>query len=159
MKDIVQQSHALLTNPLITRAKYIQELEHLSQTKEILVITWQRRSWKSSIVRDFIAGKNALYINKELDVYDEIPTGQELQDILDKRIVTNGLPDFVVVDETLAIQVTYILHDWNMSREIGNLEKIPFGFQKMVLSLTPWLTRHTNEKWILIQSILSRLID
>ncbi len=104
MKEILKESEAFLKAPVMTRSLYHDQLTHLAQTKEVLIVTWQRRTGKSSIVRDFIKDKKACYLNKELDLENVVANAVDLQMYLELWKKEYWNPDYVVIDEVQDIQ-------------------------------------------------------
>ena len=78
-------------------------MDSLLTKDNVLVITRQRRVWKSCIIKDFFNVKNinleeVFYINKELDVLDKIRDYKNL-DYLFQKYIFNHQVEYVVIDK------------------------------------------------------------
>jgi len=104
MKELLIESEKFLNIPVLTRAHYREQLMHFSQTKEVLIVTWQRRTGKSSIVREFIQGKKVCYLNKELDIENQIDNATDLKEYLALWKKQYWDPEYMVIDEVQDIQ-------------------------------------------------------
>ena len=129
---------------MFKRQFYLKKiLKYLDNTSLIKVLVWQRRVWKSYMMRqiiDFlknekqIEDKNILYINLEIDFVVEKWNNRKY------------------------IQVAYIISDENvLNREFGNLLKINDNYEKIVLSLDDILIK--DYKWIKHYNIWEYLVN
>lgn len=105
MKNIINENKQyILSKQVYNRDYYLDKLSKFVNTKNVLVITWQRRVWKSSVIISFLKSKNVdinkvFYINKELDLLDNIKNVVDLEKlfIFFKTNYTN--PEYIVIDE------------------------------------------------------------
>jgi len=101
---ISEQNDYIKNKEVYTRADYLYKLTDLVKTNNIVVVEWQRRVWKSSIIVSFIKNLNIslekiFYINKELDIKDNIKDSNDLQKIFDEFITTYTQPEYIIIDE------------------------------------------------------------
>lgn len=86
MIELITQSKEIIDGEIFSRKYYLEKIDILLNTKNILVITWQRRVWKSYIILDFLKSKKidlteVFYLNKELDSQNKIKTNIELENL------------------------------------------------------------------------------
>lgn len=100
--------NSLKKNDIFLRKEYIQKIKEYSDTFNILVLEWQRRVWKSySLIWFLIYYKinldEVFYINKELDINDEINNQKDLN-ILFENINKNNNIKYIIIDEVQNIE-------------------------------------------------------
>lgn len=71
--------------------------------KNILIISWQRRVWKSYIILDYLKSntidlKSVFYLNKELDSFNQIQTNIELENLFNEYEKENETK-YIIIDE------------------------------------------------------------
>ncbi len=103
MIDIIKKSKSLLELEIFKREKYLQEMDGLVNKKNILVISWQRRTGKSYIINNFLKFNNidlnkVFYINKELDLNNEIKNHINLEKIF-KEYEEKNKVEYIIIDE------------------------------------------------------------
>lgn len=110
MKDILIKNIDYLKNKdIYVRTSYNLELEKLVETKNIVILEWQRRVWKSSIIISYLKWKNidlekVFYINKELDLLDEISWVKELDLLFTEYKGNYWEPEYIIIDEVQDIE-------------------------------------------------------
>jgi uncharacterized protein len=107
--NLYEKSLASLQNrPVFFRETYIKKIKELSDSLNILVLEWQRRVWKSYTLIWFlnyykIDLEEVFYINKELDINDEITNQKELNNLFEQ---TNSQKKvrYIILDEIQNIE-------------------------------------------------------
>ncbi len=103
----------LLEEKIIERPFYLKQIENFLDTKIVKVLVWQRRVWKSYILKLLIQKlskhiplNNFFYINKEDLAWDNIKTYQDLQTEFEKFLkqIDKNKKIFVWIDEIQEIQ-------------------------------------------------------
>lgn len=108
MKVLIKSKQSL-QKKLFLRQSYIDKIKTLSRKENILIVKWQRRVGKSSVIIWFLQSlwidtKVIFYINKEYDEYDELKNSEDLSLCFDTFVQKNGEPLYIVVDEIQDIQ-------------------------------------------------------
>ncbi len=90
------------------RENYIPKIKSFSDTYNILVLEWQRRVWKSYCLIWFLNYYNinlneVFYINKELDIVDEIQNQKELN-LLFEKVNNKDQIKYIIIDEIQNIE-------------------------------------------------------
>lgn len=104
MKTLLQENLDYLKNKNVyIRTYYNSQLKKLIETKNIVILEWQRRVWKSSIIISYLKWNNinineVFYINKELDTLDKIPSVIELEAIFNEFIKKVPNPKYIIID-------------------------------------------------------------
>ncbi len=88
---------------IFIRKKYTPKIKQYSDTYNILLIEWQRRVWKSYSLIWFLKEYNidlseVFYINKELDINDEIMDHKNLNDLFNYVNKNNNIK-YIIIDE------------------------------------------------------------
>ena len=110
MSNIIQEQIDYIKNKEIyVRKDYLIRLESLIQTLNIVVIEWQRRVWKSSILISYIKANNIsldkiFYFNKELDVLDNIKNAWDLEILFEEFKKLYQDPEYIFIDEIQDIE-------------------------------------------------------
>ena len=84
------------------RKAYIDRLKRFVETGNITVVTWVRRSWKSTIILDYLnieSKESVFYFSKELDPDDKITDNIVLRKLFDVYVKKFGNPTYIVIDE------------------------------------------------------------
>lgn len=107
--DIITKSRSLFSQEIKPRKFYYDQLELYLETNQIVVIQWQRRVGKSSIALGYLKEKNSnldriFFINKELDVDNQIDTAKSLNKMFEAYVKVYGEPEYIIIDEVQDIQ-------------------------------------------------------
>lgn len=99
----------ILKEEIIERNFYISNIIKYLNSPIVKVLIWQRRVWKSSILKSIIKylynlkiikKENFFYINKELPIYDHIRNYDDLKDEFQKFLkTTSSWKIFIWIDE------------------------------------------------------------
>lgn len=99
----------ILKEHIVKRDHYISKISKFFNSPNIKVIIWQRRVWKSSILKSIIKDlytsktikkENFFYINKELPIYDHIKNYDDLKNEFKNFLKTSSLWKlFIWIDE------------------------------------------------------------
>jgi predicted AAA+ superfamily ATPase len=106
--DLIKKSKSILKNPLFSRTSYLEKLDTMLTTKNMLVITGQRRVGKSYIILNYLKIKKidldtVFYLNKEVDLEKEIKTSKDLEELFisySKKHTVN----YLIIDEIQDIE-------------------------------------------------------
>lgn len=98
----------LKNKKVFIRDTYVQKIKQYSDTLNILVLEWQRRVWKSYTLIGFLNYYNidlneVFYINKELDINDEIQNQRDLNIIFEEVASKNDIK-YIIIDEIQNIE-------------------------------------------------------
>lgn len=110
MKNIIKENKQyILSKQIYNRNYYLDKFYNFVNTKNVLVVEWQRRVWKSSVVISFLQSNNkelnkVFYINKELDLLNNIKNAKDLDEIFDFYKTNYEDPTYIVIDEIQDIQ-------------------------------------------------------
>jgi len=105
MQTIIKEQIDYIKNKKVyKREKYHKKLSKLLKNNNIIVIEWQRRVWKSSIIISYIQElkiplKKIFYINKELDSLNKIKNEQDIQKIWEEFNNKFWEPSYIIIDE------------------------------------------------------------
>jgi uncharacterized protein len=107
--NIINNSKLLLSQDIKPRQFYYDQLQWLLQTNQIIVIQWQRRVGKSSIALWYLKEKNIdhdriFFVNKELDIDNNINNSTALNNLFEQYVETYGEPEYIVIDEIQDIE-------------------------------------------------------
>ena len=102
--EIIKESLNLWNYDIYLRWWYISTLKKFSDTKTVTVVMWQRRVGKSFVVLWFLKKyglniQNTFYLNKELDINNQIATNIDLNWLFHKYVKKYWDPKYIVVDE------------------------------------------------------------
>lgn len=91
------------------RLDYNIKLKELLEADNIVVLEWQRRVWKSSVIISYLKWNNidlnkVFYINKELDLLENIKTVSELDELFEEFKKINWEPKYIIIDEIQDIE-------------------------------------------------------
>ncbi len=108
MVEIIDKSKNIIKRNIFSRPHYLQKMSSIVSDKNILVISWQRRVWKSYIILDYLKSNNidleeVFYINKELDSNDELQTNIDLEDLFTAFEKDNKIR-YIIIDEIQDIE-------------------------------------------------------
>ena len=110
MKQLIQEHLEYLENKeVFQREFYNTQLNDLVRTNNITVIEWQRRVGKSSLIVSYVKSNNidlnnVFYINKEIDVLENISNSQDLQKAFDSFKENYQDPEYIIIDEVQDIE-------------------------------------------------------
>ena len=105
MKAILQENRDYLKNKEVyVRSYYNTRLGELIESKNVIILQWQRRVWKSSIIVSYLKWNNVdldkvFYINKELDLLDKISSVEELDSLFEEYKRSFWDPEYLIIDE------------------------------------------------------------
>ena len=93
---------------IFLREKYIEKIKKYSDSMNILILEWQRRVWKSYSLIWFlnfykIDIEKVFYINKELDINDEICNQKDLNVLFEKYKKLKNI-EYIIIDEIQNIE-------------------------------------------------------
>lgn len=92
------------SNKLIKRDKYYNELEKCVSIWNITIVTWMRRTWKSSLILKYLENKeNIFYFSKDLDPTNTIKNNENLFELFTIFSSKNEVK-YIVIDEIQDIQ-------------------------------------------------------
>jgi len=109
MQNLYTKSIDYLKNrKVFFRKKYIEKIENFSKTWNIVVLEGQRRVGKSYTILGFlnyfkIDLKQVFYINKELDIFDEIQNAKDLEKLFLQIEKQNSIK-YIIIDEIQNIE-------------------------------------------------------
>lgn len=108
MIEIIKKSKNIINQDIFSRKYYLEKMKNMVNDKNILIITWQRRVWKSYIIIDFLKQNNinldeVFYLNKELDSLSEIKSNIDLEFIFDEYAKINQIK-YIIIDEIQDIE-------------------------------------------------------
>ncbi len=110
MKKIILDNLDYIKNKKIYERKdYNEKLKNLLNTNNIVILEWQRRVWKSSIIISYLKGNNinldtVFYINKELDLFDDIANIIQLEALFEEFKSSFWEPEYIIIDEVQDIE-------------------------------------------------------
>ncbi|MBS8122426.1 ATPase AAA family, partial [Candidatus Vampirococcus lugosii] len=87
MKNIIEENRQyILSKQIYNRNYYLDKFANFVNTKNVLVVEGQRRVGKSSVVISFLKSNNidlnkVFYINKELDILNNIKNAVDLDEV------------------------------------------------------------------------------
>ena len=105
MENIIQENREYLRSKQIyNRNHYLDKFSNLLSKNNVLVIEWQRRVGKSSIIISFLNSynidlDNVFYINKELDLFDNIKDATDLEKMFQEFKKKHKEPEYIIIDE------------------------------------------------------------
>ncbi len=104
MFEVLKDSLEYLQNAnFFERDFYFERLKSFLKQNNVGVLLGQRRVWKSSILVSFFKKlynwEKIFYINKELDINDEIKNYKDLNEVFSYFKKKFGDPKFVIIDE------------------------------------------------------------
>ena len=108
MIEIIKKSKDIVNQNIFSRKYYLEKMKDMVNDRNILIITWQRRVWKSYIIIDFLK-KNKInlnevfYLNKELDSLSKIKSNIDLELIFNEYEKINKIK-YIIVDEIQDIE-------------------------------------------------------
>jgi predicted AAA+ superfamily ATPase len=102
--NLSEKSLEMLSQNNISRPFYVEKLSNMVSVRNVVVITGQRRSGKSTVILDFLRKENIdsskiFYLNKELDSLSEIPDNIALERLFDQIAERNPNIEYVIIDE------------------------------------------------------------
>jgi predicted AAA+ superfamily ATPase len=122
----------ILNEKIISRDFYLNKINSYFNTPLIKVLIWQRRVWKSTILKNVIQNlvnrkeiyvENIFYINKELPFFDEIKEYDDLKNSFWEFIKkTKSWKIFVWIDEIQEIQNWEKFVNWLLAEYQENIE-------------------------------------
>lgn len=107
--NLIEKSLEVLNSNIYLRKKYIEELFGLADTKNVVVVEWQRRVGKSYIILGFLNYYNidknkVFYLNKEIDENEEIKNNIDLSNLFDNFVKENWEAEYIIIDEIQDIE-------------------------------------------------------
>lgn len=108
MIELINKSKNIITNNIFSREYYSKKMNSMVSNKNILIITWQRRVWKSYIIIDYIKTNNIdlweiFYLNKELDSLWLIKNNIDLEVLFNEYSKLNNTK-YIIIDEIQDIE-------------------------------------------------------
>jgi uncharacterized protein len=102
--EIINKSFEFLDYDIYLRNPYIKKIEEFSDTKNITIITGQRRVGKSFVVAGFLKKhkiniKNCFYLNKEFDINNDIKDSKDLNTLFETYKKQHKEPEYIIIDE------------------------------------------------------------
>lgn len=109
MFEILNTSRQIFSRSIVARQTYYDRLNFLLNTEQVVVVQGQRRVWKSFIILGYLISKKinldkVFFVNKELDINDEVMNAKDLNKVYKSFIEENGEPEYIVIDEIQDIQ-------------------------------------------------------
>lgn len=109
MIDIINKSKNIINQKIFSRPYYLKKMNEMVNNKNILIISWQRRVWKSYIIIDYLKSNNidlkeVFYLNKELDSLNQIKTNIELEKLFNEYDKENEVK-YIIIDEIQDIEI------------------------------------------------------
>ena len=93
---LIDKSLNSINEEIYLRNSYIDNLISFSETKQIVVVEWQRRTWKSYImlwlIKKLWIKEKTFYFNRENDVRWLIKNASDLADLFDTYCNKRGEP-------------------------------------------------------------------
>ncbi len=105
MRNIILENRDYIKNKKVFDRKiYLDKLSNSLNTKNIIILEWQRRVWKSSLIVSYLKSKNIdfddiFYINKELDLLGDISDVKSLDEIFNYFKKKFRDPKYIIIDE------------------------------------------------------------
>lgn len=108
MIELVYKSKNIIKQNIFSRSYYLEKMNNMVNNKNILIISWQRRVWKSYIIIDYLKSNDidlsqVFYLNKELDSINQIKTNIDLENIFNKYEKENEVK-YIIIDEIQDIE-------------------------------------------------------
>lgn len=102
--ELIKKSFEFLDYDIYLRSPYIKKIEEFSDTKNITIITGQRRVGKSFVVAGFLKKnkiniKNCFYLNKEFDINNDIKDSKDLNTLFETYKKEYKDPEYIIIDE------------------------------------------------------------
>lgn len=109
MIEIINKSKNIINQKIFSRPHYLKKMSEMVNNKNILIISWQRRVWKSYIIIDYLKSnkidlKEVFYLNKELDSLNQIKTNIELENLFLNFEKENEVK-YIIIDEIQDIEM------------------------------------------------------
>jgi len=103
MIELIIKSKELLENKIFKRKYYLEKINTLVSKKNILVISGQRRTWKSYIINNFLKFNQinldkVFYLNKEIDSLNIIKNNNDLEKLFEEY-EKNNFVEYIIIDE------------------------------------------------------------
>lgn len=108
MIEIINKSKNIIDGEIFSRLHYLEKMNNMVSNRNILIISWQRRVWKSYIIIDYLKSnsinlKEVFYLNKELDSINQIKTNIELENLFSTFEKENKVK-YIIIDEIQDIE-------------------------------------------------------
>jgi len=102
--NLIEKSKSLLQKEVFHRSYYCDWLSDAVKSSNLIVLQWQRRVGKSFVVLDFLKTQNIqtdkiFYLNKELDIANEIENAKKLEEVFSDYEKNNWKAEYIVLDE------------------------------------------------------------
>ncbi len=109
MIELINKSKELLNQKVFDRKFYTNQINQLLNKNNILIISWQRRTWKSFIINAFLKYykinlDNVFYLNKEIDVFNQIKNAEDLENLFQSYQNQHQKIEYIIIDEIQDIQ-------------------------------------------------------
>ncbi len=103
MIEIIDKSKNIVKQDIFSRSYYLEKMNIMVNNKNILIISWQRRVWKSYIIIDYLKSNNielsqVFYLNKEIDSTNQIKTNIDLENLFNEYEKENEVK-YLIIDE------------------------------------------------------------
>jgi len=102
--NLYQKSLKVLESDVLSRPFYTDKLLQMVSSKNIVVVTGQRRTGKSMIILDFLKKEKVdisrvFYVNKELDSLGELPDTIALEKLFQEAGKDTNSFEYIIIDE------------------------------------------------------------
>jgi len=106
---LIKKSKEILQRNIFKRSFYLRKIRNFLTKNNVLVISGQRRTWKSFIINAFLKYEkinlnNVFYLNKELDIWNEIKNALDLEDLFQNFLKQNPKCEYIIIDEIQDIE-------------------------------------------------------
>lgn len=111
--DLIDLSLNDIKKDIFLRMDYIEKLKKYTNTKQIIVIQWQRRCGKSHVILWLlkslkISHEKIFYINKEKDELGSLKSTKDLSKLFEDFCAQRWIPEWIIIDEIQDIK------DWEI---------------------------------------------
>jgi len=108
MIELINKSKNIINEEIFSRLHYLEKMNDMVGNKNILIITWQRRVWKSYIIIDYLKSNSinleeVFYLNKELDSTNQVKTNINLESLFFNFEKENKVK-YIIIDEIQDIE-------------------------------------------------------
>jgi len=108
MIELIYKSKNIIKQDIFSRPYYLEKMNNMANNKNILIVSWQRRVWKSYIIIDYLKSNNidlksVFYLNKEIDSISQIKTNIDLENLFNLYEKENETK-YIIIDEIQDIE-------------------------------------------------------
>jgi len=108
MIELIYKSKNIIKQDIFSRPYYLEKMNNIANNKNILIVSWQRRVWKSYIIIDYLKSNNidlksVFYLNKEIDSISQIKTNIDLENLFNLYEKENETK-YIIIDEIQDIE-------------------------------------------------------